>query len=507
MLDLRQYFISQQNAVCLLSAQSVTCYASRGRQKTLNWDSQEINQSLEILFSCLQDWRVRYLTLLLDTSDETLFYEQTPRLYFWEINRYAQRQTAKRFSHLQGITGYRYVRLGRSAIWQAESYLLLSFSVSESTLVAQAWQALLSRLSGQNGIWLVSVLSLSLLLADDTYRVSRQEKQSKTVAQTQGRLWLLSWQAGQVRQLLCYRGLLLIHRSLTFINENPEDQAKQLVDENQLLIRFLHTQTTQGIQVDSIDHRLHRRDLLLDQLIVQQVKQFPKRSDYHPFRVLAWQRFLAWQKGVMVMVFASLLMAVIVSVVFHWQTQSVEQNIDQLTLDLQRNQKLFSQKEDMDLSPLMNVTPEQVQARVAWMQSWHRLKMTLDPSPVLTQLAEVLVRFPAIQITAIAYHNGPPNSASGEVLDMNHASLRLTAKTDAQAFHNLAEEENLLQAFIQALARITRVRQVELLGNPVLTLINKPMTLAFAQSAEETVTHPLLLVLHLQADADLHQSE
>ncbi len=506
MFNLSSPFVSRQHAVCLLSGQGVTCYASQGRQQRLIWDVQDIGQSLASLFSCLQAWRVRYLTLLLDTNDETLFYEQTPRLYPWEITRYAQRQTAKRFAHLQGMTGYRYVRLGRSSVWQAESYLLLSFSVSESTLVAQAWQALLSRLEGQSEIWLVSILSLSLLLADDTRRSPQQAQAQTTPTQTKGRLWWVSWQ-GQARQLLCYRGLLLIQRSLKLTNETPEDQANKMTDENQLLMRFLHTQTHQGIQVDAIDHHLYQRDILLDHLLDQQVKQFPYRSDYHPTQVEVWQKWLRWQRAITLILMLSLLIGVLLSLGFYWQKQETEQANAELSRSLQQGQQEKSATIETSLAFLPEITPEQLEARVQWMQSWHRLKMNLDPTPLLTQVAEVLATFPSIHLTAMAYHNGPPHSASAEVLDVNRASLRLTAQIDAQAFHSLAEEEVSLQAFTQALSTIARVRQVEVLRNPVLTLANQPMTLMFSQSAEEAVLHPLLLVLHLRPDTEPTQGE
>jgi hypothetical protein len=504
------------HAVCILSSHRIDCYAG---EQSVRFDPLiDIQDLISRLMAQLQQWDCRRLSLLLDFPDESLSYRLTPNLYPWETNGYTSRQLAKQVMNLEVLAGYHLLPLAAQwslpALFRPQPYLLLLFSQPKHPILSE----LLQQLTQQHRILLTRVDSLGQCLGRllwDT-RVSPPSVQ-------QARLYVypLLQSAGeqQVKQLLCYRHLLLIQRDIHFPSgETPEARQLRMEQENTLLMHFLQIQPQQSpafmrqTRQPEVHYPSDHQALAL--LMQQYQRQSSARSDYVLPHMRLWRIGWRWRQGIFVT--ASLLLLLLLTGWGFIQWQMLQLNQD-ISAQLARQQDLVvveaQMNEDMahwsaQLTSLKATgSPEQMRQRVAWMADWHRLKMQLDPTSLLLEIATLMTRFPAISITGIIHHNGLVNGADAPVLDVQQASVRLNAQIDAQQFRHLPAEADSIQAFLSALGELPQVAEVELLLNPVLALTDKSMTVQFAQDPREQVIHPLVIQLTLRSTMSIPEEQ
>lgn len=517
--------LTAKHAVCLLGDQQIICYA-RGRVRQFSLEERVTNDAgdaqannpnrlaLSALLAHLQAENIGYLTVVLDAPDEVLQYEQTPALYPWEVAQYAQRQSFKRSGQNPILFGYRYVPLTEVRWVRPVHYVLSLFSVPESSALRDHWLLWQNILTQARSITMVAILSLPLVLADYAQQAVLAEQTGwrwwRQRWTPSGQLWLVHWQAGQVKQLLCYAGMVLIQRDI-LLDLQGADQAQQVADENQLLTRFLQTQPDSLLRTALLAARAQPVLGLEEKVLKTLSSHVNGRSDYLTPSVLAWAQSIRWAGLLGWLGTILVLISLGISVWLNEETSQLAVEIASINAltDRTRLARLSVSSDDAlvhttpemtEMTAHLTIAPDLLEKRVAWMQDWHRLKMTLNPSQRLSAVAQVVAQFPAIQLTAIAYHNGPSATANTEVLDLAQANLRLTAQIDAQQFAQLAEEAQTIERFVQALKAIDGVAQASVLRNPVLSLQDQAMNLAFAQ-ASDRVQHPLMILLELRPPA------
>ena len=507
--------IKNRQAVCLITQREIICYADQNRE----WHISLLNQASddviidEVLF-CLKEWQTVYLTLIIDSADELLAYEQTPSLYAWEIELYARKQTSKRFTQLKGVTGYRYRALGKGRWIKSTGYLLISFSISGDGLITSRANLLIARLQ-QSEIWLTSILSLYLLLND--FIVFSQQKNLKKSLTTKGQIWLIHCQyngamTNQIKQLLSYQSLPLIQRSVLLNDHESSDHARQIADENALLHRFLQMQISQQQMTKTnstmnqalLDAQVQPIEIAPQHLAIHCLTHFPNRSDYQISQTMAWKKLITWVNSSVLFLLLMLTIISVYGVMLYWQQHILQNEIIVISESLHQLQE--SDSVDTVLSKIpSNISPELLQARVDWMRDWYLLKMNADPSDLLLNIATLLVDFPAITLSSLSYDNGPTATSAVELLDISQSSLRLTAQINAQYFKTLGEEANGIKIFLSRLAELSGVKKVELLRNPVLSLQDQGMTVVFSASQRDEILHSLVVLLHLSPRLSMPQ--
>lgn len=503
-----------QMLVILLRQDGLVCWcvAAGHIKEVLN-----IGYELKLLLAWLRHYPQAQVQLIVDLIEEEVYIEASPSLFQWEQSVYAAKQLRKRFPK----TEFSRTLLHSVQVlpWQTSSGLLLVAGFNEDTLLIKVTGWLDAAQIAVTGIY--SSVSLIPSLFEQLFFSSKARRNALAK-----KAYFLLMRTGKdtFRQLLMVNGQLRSTREVQLRDKSLLGQMQQLLQEVKLLDKFVHAQrildysvvpslyylgedqedieiawsvfqhspyietpaTDQFIAASSLMEDKLAVGIASDSLLMLNLVNHPKASDYLPPIVKQAQQVKHIKTGVWLAVFAVIVALILYFVDFLIKQHSYDDSMSGLQVQHQRYQQYLT---ELNKKNSVGLDPAILKLSVELVDQVESVMLRQQLAPYLLSLSQVLAKHPTIQVKGVIWESlvkksNNPNVVVNKTIDLTEFSVELSATIVVDNATRLKTVLDMMESFLATLTHSAQIAKVDILQKPVDLDSSRPLTIKAEESMQ-----------------------